>query len=57
MITKQISFAQMAQKLKNFTNYSNALDLKFLADSQALYKDGKTAKVNVTKTPNGIITN
>lgn len=54
MITKQISFAQMAQKLKNFSNHSNALELKFLADSQSLYKDGKTAKVNVVKIPNGV---
>ena len=54
MITKQISFAQMAKKLNNFSNYSNALDLRFLADAQALYKDGKTATVNITKTPRGI---
>ena len=41
MITKQISFTQMAKKLSNLGGFSSELEQSFLAGAKNLYKDGK----------------
>lgn len=54
MITKQISFTQIANKLAYFPKFSNALDLTFQEEAKRLYKDGKTVSLDVAKTPIGV---